>query len=316
MQILRYRRWFFVLSLALIGLGVTSMLVPPAFRIGIEFSGGSASSIAFTKSVSQEDLRQVLERLGHSEAIIQGLGDNAFLIRTRTLAEAQRNEAGQIITPSEKQTLQEALEAELAPINTFEFSSVSPVIASETVRNAIIAVAIASIAILLYIWWAFRSVPNSFRMGATAIIAVIHDVLITLGIFSILGKFLNIEVNAMFITGVLTVVGYSVHDTIVVFDRIRDNTVRGVSRDMETTVNLSILETLGRSLNTSVTTVVVILALMFLGGPTIRSFLVTMLIGIVSGTYSSICTASPLLVVWEQRRLRAVQRRSQMGQNR
>ena len=300
MQILRYRRWFFVLSLALIGLGVISMLVPPAFRIGIEFSGGSASSIAFTKSVSQEDLRQVLERLGHSEAIIQGLGDNAFLIRTRTLAEAQRNEAGQIITPSEKQTLQEALETELAPINTFEFSSVSPVIASETVRNAIIAVAIASIAILLYIWWAFRSVPNSFRMGATAIIAVVHDVLITLGIFSILGKFLNIEVNAMFITGILAVVGYSVNDTIVVFDRIRENTARRVSREMASTINISIMESLGRSLTTSITTMTVILALLLMGGGTIESLLYTLLIGVIVGTYSSIAIASQLLMVWEQ----------------
>ena len=179
----------------------------------------------------------------------------------------------------------------------------SEAVAKETIRNAGIAVGVASIFIMLYISFAFRLMPNSLRLGAAAIIAGIHDVLVTLGLFSILGKVMDLEVNAMFITGILTVVGYSVHDTIVVFDRIRENTARRISRDFATTINVSIMETLGRSLTTSITTLTVILALMLMGGGTIESLLYTLLIGVIVGTYSSIGIASQLLLVWEQRGL-------------
>jgi preprotein translocase subunit SecF len=188
----------------------------------------------------------------------------------------------------------------LAPIERDDLASVSPVVARETVRNAAVAVVAAALVILLYITWAFRRVPNPFRMGATAVIALIHDVLVTLGVFAILSKFMALEVNAMFITGVLTVVGYSVHDTIVVFDRIRENTARRTGRSLEATINVSLWETMGRSLNTSITTMLVIAALLLLGGPTLRSLLLTLLIGIVTGTYSSIGIAAQLLVVWQR----------------
>ena len=181
-----------------------------------------------------------------------------------------------------------------------EVSEVSAVVAQETVRNAFFAILAAAAAILIYISWSFRLVPNSFRMGSTAILAAVHDVLVVVGIFSILGKVFNLEINAMFITGVLTVVGYSVHDTIVVFDRIRENTARRVSRDLATTINTSIMETLGRSMTTSITTIFVILALLLLGGGTILSLLVALLVGIITGTYSSIGIASQLLITWER----------------
>ena len=148
-------------------------------------------------------------------------------------------------------------------------------------------------------------------MGSTAILAAIHDVLVVVGIFSILGKFINAEINAMFITGILTVVGYSVHDTIVVFDRIRENTMKRVSRDLATTINVSIMETLGRSLTTSMTTMFVILALLSLGGGTILSLLLALLVGIITGTYSSIGIASQLLITWEQGGIRGIFRRKQ-----
>ena len=294
------RRWFFLLSLAVILAGIASMLIPPGFRIGTEFSSGSALTIFFTEPVEQERVRDAVTEAGHPEAVIQGLGDRGFLIRTSTLADAVTSGAGEVTTPSERRQVESALEA-LGTIESTELFAVSPVVARETVRNAAIAVAVAAVAILFYITWAFRLVPSPFRMGAAAIMAAVHDVLVVVGIFSILGKFINIEINAMFITGILTVVGYSVHDTIVVFDRIRENTARRISRDLETTINFSIMETLGRSLTTSITTVTVVLALLLLGGPTIRSLLYALLVGILTGTYSSIWIASQLLVVWEKR---------------
>ena len=289
------RRWFFLASLIVIGAGILSMLIPPGFRIGIEFTGGSALTVTFQGIVAQDDVRSVVTSQGHDEAIIQRLGQDSFLIRTRTLEEAQGNEE------SERQRLENALR-ELAPILNSDLDAVSPLIAQETVRNAILAVLVAAVGILLYITWAFRAMPNSFRMGSTAIIATVHDILVVLGIFSMLGKIpaLNLEVNVMFITGVLTVLGYSVHDTIVVFDRIRENTARRTGRGLEATINISIMETIGRSLTTSITTLLVVTAMLLLGGATLQGLLVTLFIGVVTGTYSSIAIASQLLVVWER----------------
>jgi preprotein translocase subunit SecF len=172
-------------------------------------------------------------------------------------------------------------------------------------------VGVAALFIMIYISFAFRLMTNSMRLGVAAIVAALHDVIITLGAFSILGKVIDLEVNAMFITGILTVVGYSVHDTIVVFDRIRENTARRVSRDMGTTINISIMETVGRSLTTSLTTLTVIVALLLMGGGTIESLLYTLLIGVIVGTYSSIAIASQLLLVWEERGMMPFRRREE-----
>lgn len=297
MDFVAKRHWFFLLSGIIIIAGIISILIPPGFRFGIEFTGGTVLNLTFEEPVDQESLGFLLSSMGHEEAVIQKLGDKAFLIRTRTLDDAvQENE------PSERERIKEAINSQIGTV-ILEGAAVSPVVAKETVRNAIIAVLFASLAILIYITWAFRLVPNSFRMGATAIFAAIHDVLVVVGMFSILGKIVDIEINAMFITGILTVVGYSVHDTIVVFDRIRENTGRRISRDIVTTINVSIMETIGRSLTTSLTTLIVILAVFLLGGNTLNSLLLTLVIGIITGTYSSIFVASQLLVVWEQRQI-------------
>jgi len=180
-------------------------------------------------------------------------------------------------------------------------STTGPAIAADTTRNAVFAVLAASALILLYIWFAFRKVPKAFRYGTCAIIALLHDVLVVLGIFSILGVLFNIQVDALFITGLLTVVGFSVHDTIVVFDRIRENLLRRTTETFEQVVNASLVQTMARSLNTSLTVLFTLLALtLFTGiGTTIHTFTLTLLIGIASGTYSSIFNASMLLVIWE-----------------
>jgi preprotein translocase SecF subunit len=179
-------------------------------------------------------------------------------------------------------------------------SSVSGSVASDTIRNSILAVFAASALILLYVWWAFRKVQKSWRYGASAILALLHDVLVVLGVFSILGWTLHIQVDALFITALLTVVGFSVHDTIVVFDRIRENMQRRSSESFEQVVNASLVQTLSRSLNTSLTVLFTLSALTLFGGDTIRTFTFALLIGIFSGTYSSIFNASMILVIWEK----------------
>ncbi|HJZ19121.1 MAG TPA: protein translocase subunit SecF, partial [Candidatus Nanoarchaeia archaeon] len=184
-----------------------------------------------------------------------------------------------------------------------QYETVGPTIGSEITLNAIKALVIASFLIVLYITWSFRKVPrptSSFRFGVCAIIALIHDVLVLLGIFSLFGHFLGVEIDSLFVTAILTVIGFSVHDTIVVFDRIRENLKRVGGENFSNVVNDSILQTLDRSLNTSLTVVLVLVALLLFGGESIKWFVVALLIGIVSGTYSSIFNAAPLLVLWHE----------------
>ena len=290
------RGWFFLASLITVIASLVSLILPGGLNAGLEFSGGSSITVVFQKDVSQSGLRSALEDLGHPDAMVQRLGEGNFFIRTRTLDEAEAG--GQ----SEREVIISGLESALGSrVTRSELFSVSPSIASETVRNAIVILVIASGAILLYITWAFRRVPSPFRYGISAIIALLHDVVVVVGVFSIAGRYLDLEVNAMFIAGVLTIIGYSVHDTIVVFDRIRETLSRNVIKDLSTAINVSIEDTLGRSLNTSLTILFTILALMLFGGSTIIDFLVVLMIGIIVGTYSSICIASQILLIWENR---------------
>jgi preprotein translocase subunit SecF len=251
--------------------------------------------------VEQDKLLEVLQPLGINLAQIEPTEKEAFLIRTRTLGqEPLRDEQGNLVAPSQREQLDKALREKFGSFGLFDLTSVSPIIATEIGRNAAIAVAVAAVGILLYLAWAFRRMPQPFRYGTCAIIALVHDVLVMLGIFAIFGKLANVEINALFVTGVLAIIGYSVNDTVVVFDRIRENISKGISPDFETAVNFSLVQTLGRSLNTSLTTLFVVLAIFLLGGPTIHKFILVLLIGVISGTYSSIFIASPLLVVWEK----------------
>lgn len=282
------KQWFFLISAIAIIVAVISLTV---FKLqpGTDFAGGTSTTLHFTPQVEQDQLRQEFTNLGHSEAIIQRSGDD-FFIRLKE------------ISPQEREALTKGLETSLgSEITVRDYNTVSPYIATETARNAGIAVIIAAVAMLLYIAWAFRRMPKPFRWGTCAIIALIHNVLIVVGIFSILGQVANVEINAMFITGVLAVVGYSINNTVVVFDRIRENMTKGISPDFAVTVNSSIIETLGRSLNTSLTTLCVILALFLFGGATIHHFILVLLIGLLAGTYSSLFIAGPLLVVWEKK---------------
>jgi preprotein translocase subunit SecF len=213
--------------------------------------------------------------------------------------------------PSERHVIEDALQEQFgdmanaqgvgSPEQGFlEFSSISATLSREIARNAGVALIVASAAIFVYLWWSFRSVPQPFRFGTAAILALLHDVLLVVGVFSILGKGIDTEINAVFITALLTVIGFSVHDSIVVFDRIRETVAREEGLSFAEAVNNSLLQTLGRSLNTSLTLVFAILALLLMGGESIREFLWAMLIGTIAGTYSSIFFAAQILVSWDE----------------
>lgn len=296
------RYWFFLLSAAIIILGLISLLIPPALNAGIDFVSGSTMTIAFEAEVAQADLRHELSSLGHGDAVIQRTGEGKYLIRTRDL------------NPEAKQMLEDGLRTKFGSMTVMDFYSVSPIVATEIVQNSALAVVAASVGILIYLWWAFRQVSNPLRYGVCAVIALIHDVLVVVGAFSILGKLFGVEVDAMFITGLLTVIGFSVHDTIVVFDRIRENLKKGISREFEVTVNASLLETMSRSVNTTLTVLITLVALLTFGGVTIRNFLLVLLIGFTSGTYSSIFNASQILVAWEKDDLGRFLKRIQLRQ--
>jgi len=288
------RFWFFLISLLVITPGVIFLIIAPGLRPGIDFTGGSSMTLQFPESpsVTQQGMREALSSQGYSESTVQNLGNNSFFVRTKELDEEA------------KDSLVEGLTISLAPGSADVlqgFDLVSPVVAQETVLNAFWAVLAAAVGIFFYIWWAFRNVPSPFRYGLAAIVALLHDATIVVGIFAILGEVLQMEVNTMFLIALLTVIGYSVNDTIVVFDKIRENVLIYANRPFPEIVNLSIAETIGRSINTSFTLLVTLLALIFFGGATIREFLIVLLIGVVAGTYSSIAVASQILVTWEQK---------------
>jgi preprotein translocase subunit SecF len=283
-------------------------------KLGQDFSvdsfraGGNGGELKLKAAASANDLRNELKTLGYPENRVQGADNNEFIIRVR---EIPGNVTSSDVGPAEPTALDSLRSGlmtrfgHLTDINNhvtdrvIDSDTVSAIVSREIVQKATLAVLVASIAILLYITWAFRAVRNPFRYGACAIIALLHDVVVVVGLFSIFGKVFHTEINTMFITGLLTVIGFSVHDTIVVFDRIRENLRRGVSREFDVTVNESLLQTLDRSLSTSLTVVFTLVALLLLGGATIQSFVLVLLIGIISGTYSSIAIASQVLVDWE-----------------
>ena len=290
------RIWFFIFSFLVIVPGIVFLAIAPGLKPGIDFTGGSSMTLGFseTSDVKQKQIRDILITQGYPETTVQNLGDSNFFVRTKELDDTAKNNLTQMLIAKLDPESENILRS---------FDLVSPIVASETVLNAIWAVLAATIGIFIYVWWAFRNVPSPFRYGLAAIVALLHDTIIVVGIFAILGELFDTEVNTMFLIAVLTVIGYSVNDTIVVFDKIRENVLIHVNRPFTEIVNLSISETIGRSINTSFTLLITLAALILFGGATIREFLYVLLIGVVAGTYSSIGIASQVLVSWEQKSL-------------
>jgi len=288
-DIMSKRFWYFLFSALIIIPGLISLATPPGLQLAVDFTGGTLWEVKFTREVHPAELKAVFGEFGLGDAVVQTSGDQTLLVRSK-----------EIKSDSELKTnIESALREKFGDYTELRFESVGPSVGEEVAQRAIWAVVAASIGILAYISWAFRKVPSPFRYGTCAIIALLHDALLVLGVFSIAGKLFHVEVDALFVTALLTIIGFSVHDTIVVFDRIRENMSKRGNEPFETVVNHSVLQTLGRSLNTSLTVVFTLTALVLFGGVTTRSFVAALLIGIISGTYSSIFNASMLLVVWE-----------------
>jgi len=292
MNIIGKKYWYFAISLIVIIPGMIALFLW-GLNLSIDFTGGSRITLSFKNGVNNKTINTVSKAFSEGKIKVYSVeqSNNLVFIRTQVIDQNQDNK---FLTD---------LKSKINSSKQEEFETIGPTIGSETTTNAVEAVILASILIVLYITWSFRKVPkpaSSFRFGICAIIALIHDVLVVVGLYSILGHFFGVETDSLFLTALLTIIGFSVHDTIVVFDRIRENLKRATNMSFSQVVNESILQTLDRSLNTSLTVILVLIALLLFGGETIRWFVVALLIGVVSGTYSSIFNASPLLVVWHE----------------
>ena len=301
MNIIKNRYWYFLISLLVIVPGIIFMVLHAAetgrgpIALGIDFTGGSLLEVQFSGTrLTPEQVTAIYNNLSTAsqpikDPVIQQLGQDSLSIRSKAMDDATK---GEIVTEMEKQSG--------STVTTLNFTSVSASVGAEVTRSAGFAILMAAVAILAYIWFAFRRVEHAFRYGAAAIIAMLHDVLVVIGTEAILGYFLGWEADALFLTALLTVIGFSVHDSIVVFDRVRENTTIYRHLDYETLVNHSVVQTLDRSIVTQLTVMFTLLSLVLFGGDSIRHFVIILLVGIFSGTYSSIFNASPILVVWEK----------------
>ncbi len=302
MNIIKNRYVYFLISLLIIVPGLVFMGLNWAktkegpLLLGIDFRGGSLLEIQLDgPRPSVEDMAQVYADFSTEEEqiaapIVQPLGEDSFSIRSKTMSDETK---GKIVAEIESRFS--------TKVTLLNFTSVSPSVGAEVTQAAGFAILLAAVAILAYIWWAFRSVEHAYRYGTAAILAMLHDVLVVVGVEAILGYYLGWEADALFLTALLTVIGFSVHDTIVVFDRVRENSLIYRRIDYETMVNHSIVQTLDRSITTQLTVMFTLTALVLFGGDSIRHFVIILLVGIFSGTFSSIFNAAPVLVVWENR---------------
>ena len=284
-----YKLWFSISGLILI-FGLVSLSLF-GLRLGIDFKGGTVLELSFEKAFDLNDVKQTLEKSGLKNFQLQTTGQNGLIIKSENLEKS--------IYDTEVKNLKQ----QVGNFKEVRLDSIGPVVGKELKQNAIYQLILVSLGIVIYIGYAFRKVSKpvtSWRFGWAAVIALLHDLLFVLGFFSLLGHFRGVEVDSLFVTAILTVLGFSVHDTIVVFDRIRENLKIYAGESMDFVVNHSIAQTLVRSLNTSLTVLFVLLALLLFGGETIKYFVLALFVGIIAGTYSSIFIASPVLALWQR----------------
>ena len=294
MNIIKHRYLFFAISLLVIIPGLIALAIwglDPA----IDFTGGSMLEIKFDsgKAPQPAEVYAFLTDAGIPDATVQSSGTDGIIIRAKDMTEETKT-----------QLVSDMGTKFNSSITINSFTSVGPVIGQEVTKRAFLAVALAALAIILYITFAFRGMQHSFRYGVSAILAMLHDVLVVVGMEALIGHFGSWEADSMFLTAVLTVIGFSVHDTIVVYDRIRENSNIYRKITLTEVVNHSIVQTLARSILTQLTVMLCLLAMALFGGVTIRHFVTILLIGVFSGTYSSIFNAPEILVVWENREWR------------
>lgn len=297
-NIMGMRRMWYSISLVLVVASIMAWAMY-GFNLGIDFTGGSLLQVKYEMTdpavavPTTDIITQQVIATGVSEAIVQSSDDTGVIIKTPFLENAQRQAVLDTLSASvDGQVIEES------------FESIGPTIGEELRSKAVSALLMVMIAIIIYVSIAFRKISKgpvpSWAYGVSAIIALIHDVVITVGVFVVLGHFYGVQINVMFITALLTILGFSVNDTIVVFDRIREGLKRSKQTDFEGVINESINFTMMRSLNTSITTLIVLAALLLFGGESIRYFIIALMIGITIGTYSSIFIASPSLLIWQK----------------
>ena len=295
MNLIKYRKITYILSLILVGTSF-ALLIAFGLKLGIDFTGGSILEVEFTPD--RPGISQVQERmntLGFGQTIVQPTGEKGVIVRLRDLSEEEHQEL-----------LKEL--SSLAPAKELRFDSIGPTIGRELRTRAVWATILVLVMVILYIAWAFRKVSrpiSSWMYGVFAVVALFHDIAIPAGLFAWLGRYRGVEVDTLFVTAILTVLGFSIHDTIVVFDRVRENLKnQSKGEEFESIVGRSLKETITRSVNTSLTVFIVLLALYFLGSESTRYFSLALIVGIVAGTYSSIFIATSLLVTWNNFRSR------------
>lgn len=304
-NIVARRYLWFLLSLLLIIPGLVFLLIPGGgLKPSIDFAGGALWDVRFLKAqlsqLNTDEIRELFAEQGFENAVVQ--------LSETTAADGQALPSALVRTPSldpnrgeqQQQEVITALTEKYDEVQPEQVQSVGATVSQESTRSAVVAVVGAMAAILVYLTIAFRKAPHPVRYGVCAILAMAHDVLVVLGVAAILGYFFGLEVDALFLTAILTIISFSVHDTIVVFDRVRENLIgRRSGETFEDIVNHSIVQTLPRSINTQLTSLFTLTALLLFGGASIRNFVLVLMIGLISGTYSSIFNAAQLLVVWE-----------------
>lgn len=294
MNIIKHRKIFYTISVLLLGVSIFGVL-KFGLNLGIDFRGGSIIEAEFSTQKTNEEVVATLEQVQVEGASVRATGNSGVIIRTKEL------------NAPEQEAVTKALMSLDQGVVIKRFDSVGPILGAELKKKATGSIVTVLIAIILFITFAFRHVSkpvSSFKYGVIAIVALLHDVIIPTGVFAFLGHFAGVEIDALFITALLVVLGFSIHDTIVVFDRTRENLKinekEKTKKDFETIVGESVSQTFTRSINTSLTTLLALLALYFFGPSATQHFVLALLIGIIAGTYSSIFIGSPLLVTWEK----------------
>ncbi len=294
MRIVERRGLWFLISLIAMLPGIIFMIWSltqgkPILPLSIDFTGGVTWEMRFEQAVPPADVIRLMNENGFDDVAVTTVGDDQTVqIKTKEM------------TPDQKAAVEAALVSAFGPHSERSYTNIGPAIGAEVSQSAIIAVGIASLLILFYLAYSFRQVPHPLRYGTSAVVALIHDVLVTFSFIAIMYWIAGWEVDALFLTAILTVIGYSVSDSIVIFDRIRENLKRHRGDSFATVANRSIVETASRSLGTQIATLLSMLAILMMGGPTLQKFISIMLVGIVSGTYSSIFNAACILVAWEE----------------
>jgi len=304
-KIIARKRWSFLFSLLVTIPGLIFIVATPlsggalGLKFSVDYTGGTVWEFKLEQPADALVVRDVIAAAGHPEVQVAEAGSGFLIMRTKPL-DLQSGSESDPSQPAgaELAAIRAAIESEVGPIaEAGSLSTVGPVISQDLTQQAILLIALGSIGIVLWMTYRFRNL----RFGLAALVALLHDVIVTVGFFAVAGTLFGVEIDALFITAMLTIIGFSVHDTIVVFDRVRENLARYAGAPFSDIVNHSIVQTLGRSFNTTATVLITLLSLLVFAGGSIRTFVLALFVGILSGTYSSIFNASPLLVWWDER---------------